>query len=199
MDLPQKVALLAAIGFFMVGLLTGVWKYVAIHRSPEAKAPNLRGYLPSELAALRVCLSPSGTHGRGEPATHRYRADRTHRYLNLLRPRGEYLCNPWAAQRYRQPASAPASTWRHHPTLLGNPSLHDRPYHRRDWREPRTRRRRRTGPLNRCHRPPASFKLSAMLYRPRSSSCSYGSSHAPLSWAATQRRSLPLSVRLRRP
>ena len=40
MDLPQKVALLAAIGFFMVGLLTGVWKYIAIHRSPEAKAPT---------------------------------------------------------------------------------------------------------------------------------------------------------------
>lgn len=39
MELPQKVALLAAIGFFLFGLLTGVWKYVAIHRSPEAKAP----------------------------------------------------------------------------------------------------------------------------------------------------------------
>ena len=39
MELPQKIALLTAIGFFLFGLLTGVWKYVAIHRSPEAKAP----------------------------------------------------------------------------------------------------------------------------------------------------------------
>ena len=39
MEVTQQIALLAAIGFFLFGLLTGVWKYVAIHRSPEAKAP----------------------------------------------------------------------------------------------------------------------------------------------------------------
>jgi len=40
MELPQKLALLSAIGFFLFGLLTGVWKYVAIHRSTDAKAPT---------------------------------------------------------------------------------------------------------------------------------------------------------------
>jgi len=39
MATATKVALLSAGVFFMVGLLTGVWKYLAIRRSAEAQAP----------------------------------------------------------------------------------------------------------------------------------------------------------------
>lgn len=39
MELTQKIALVAAVLFFLFGLITGTWKYILIHRSPEAKAP----------------------------------------------------------------------------------------------------------------------------------------------------------------
>jgi hypothetical protein len=39
MDLAQQIAILAAGGFFLTGLLAGAWKYLAITRSPEARAP----------------------------------------------------------------------------------------------------------------------------------------------------------------
>ncbi len=39
MDLAQKTALTAAMTFFVVALLGGVWKYAAIRRSPKAEAP----------------------------------------------------------------------------------------------------------------------------------------------------------------
>ncbi|MBT6179707.1 MAG: hypothetical protein HOI23_20875 [Deltaproteobacteria bacterium] len=39
MEFTQQIALLSAISFFLFGLVTGVWKYVWIHRNPDAKAP----------------------------------------------------------------------------------------------------------------------------------------------------------------
>jgi hypothetical protein len=39
MDLAQRIAILAAGGFFLAGLLLGAWKYLEIRRSPEARAP----------------------------------------------------------------------------------------------------------------------------------------------------------------
>jgi hypothetical protein len=39
MDLAQQIAIFAAGGFFLAGLLLGAWKYLAIARSPEARAP----------------------------------------------------------------------------------------------------------------------------------------------------------------
>ena len=39
MELSQQLAVLAAIGFFALGLLGGIWKYAAIRRSPSAQAP----------------------------------------------------------------------------------------------------------------------------------------------------------------
>jgi hypothetical protein len=39
MTVATKIALVSAGVFFLTGLLTGVWKFVAIRRSPEAKAP----------------------------------------------------------------------------------------------------------------------------------------------------------------
>ncbi len=39
MELTQQIALIAAMGFFVFGLLTGVWKYAALHASPAAQAP----------------------------------------------------------------------------------------------------------------------------------------------------------------
>lgn len=39
MELTQQIALIAAISFFLFGLITGTWKYILIHRSPEATAP----------------------------------------------------------------------------------------------------------------------------------------------------------------
>ena len=39
MEFTQQIALVAAISFFIFGLFTGVWKYVCIHQSSEAKAP----------------------------------------------------------------------------------------------------------------------------------------------------------------
>ncbi len=39
MPLAQQISLSAAFLFFMTGLLTGVWKYLHITRSPEATAP----------------------------------------------------------------------------------------------------------------------------------------------------------------
>lgn len=40
MDVTQKLAIASFIGFFLVGLLTGLWKYHAIHRSGDARAPE---------------------------------------------------------------------------------------------------------------------------------------------------------------
>ncbi len=40
MELAQKLALVAAMFFFFVGLLSGVWKYTGIRRSPDAVAPE---------------------------------------------------------------------------------------------------------------------------------------------------------------
>lgn len=40
MDITQKLAVASSMGFFLVGLLTGVWKYHAIHRSEDAQAPE---------------------------------------------------------------------------------------------------------------------------------------------------------------
>jgi len=39
MELAVKLALLSAGGFFLSGLLTGAWKYIAIHRSENFEAP----------------------------------------------------------------------------------------------------------------------------------------------------------------
>lgn len=39
MEISQQLAVLAAIGFFALGLLGGIWKYAAIRRSPSAQAP----------------------------------------------------------------------------------------------------------------------------------------------------------------
>ena len=39
MELTQQIALLSAMGFFLIGLLSGVWKYLAIRRSEDATAP----------------------------------------------------------------------------------------------------------------------------------------------------------------
>jgi uncharacterized membrane protein len=39
MTVATKIALISAGGFFLTGLLTGVWKFLAIRRSPEATAP----------------------------------------------------------------------------------------------------------------------------------------------------------------
>lgn len=38
-QLSVSVALMAAAGFLMTGLLTGLWKYLAIATSPQARAP----------------------------------------------------------------------------------------------------------------------------------------------------------------
>lgn len=40
MDLAQGIAIFAAGGFFLAGLLLGVWKYLAIARSADARAPT---------------------------------------------------------------------------------------------------------------------------------------------------------------
>ena len=40
MEFAEQVALLAAMGFFLVGLLSGIWKYAEILRSPEGVAPE---------------------------------------------------------------------------------------------------------------------------------------------------------------
>lgn len=39
MELARQLALLAAMGFFALGLLGGVWKYAKIRRSPTGQAP----------------------------------------------------------------------------------------------------------------------------------------------------------------
>ncbi|MEL6347639.1 MAG: hypothetical protein AAFV53_31315 [Myxococcota bacterium] len=39
MELTEQIALLAAMTFLMIGLLSGVWKYMAIRSSPDARAP----------------------------------------------------------------------------------------------------------------------------------------------------------------
>jgi hypothetical protein len=39
MTLATKIAIVSAGVFFMTGLLTGVWKFVAIRRSADARAP----------------------------------------------------------------------------------------------------------------------------------------------------------------
>ncbi|MCH8497414.1 MAG: hypothetical protein LAT63_02975 [Marinobacter sp.] len=39
MSLAEKICLSAALVFFMTGLLTGIWKYRHMARSPEATAP----------------------------------------------------------------------------------------------------------------------------------------------------------------
>ena len=39
MSLAEKYCLTAAFVFFLTGLLTGIWKYLAIARSPDATAP----------------------------------------------------------------------------------------------------------------------------------------------------------------
>jgi len=39
-DMADKLALLACGIFFLIGLLTGVWKYLSILKSPSAEAPR---------------------------------------------------------------------------------------------------------------------------------------------------------------
>lgn len=39
MDITQRIALLGAMAFFLVGLLSGLWKYAAIRRSADGTAP----------------------------------------------------------------------------------------------------------------------------------------------------------------
>lgn len=39
MDTAQKLSVTAAMVFFLIGLLSGVWKYAEIRKSPEAVAP----------------------------------------------------------------------------------------------------------------------------------------------------------------
>lgn len=39
MELSQQIALVSAMGFFLVGLLSGIWKYAAIRSSDDATAP----------------------------------------------------------------------------------------------------------------------------------------------------------------
>lgn len=39
MDIARQIAIFAAGGFFLTGLLTGAWKYFEIARSAEARAP----------------------------------------------------------------------------------------------------------------------------------------------------------------
>lgn len=39
METAEKIALTAAFIFFMTGLVTGIWKWAHMHRSPEATAP----------------------------------------------------------------------------------------------------------------------------------------------------------------
>ena len=39
MELARQFALLSSLGFFLLGLLGGLWKYVAVRRSPAGQAP----------------------------------------------------------------------------------------------------------------------------------------------------------------
>lgn len=40
MDLAQKLTVIAALAFFLLGLLGGLWKYAKIRASPDGQAPT---------------------------------------------------------------------------------------------------------------------------------------------------------------
>lgn len=119
MTVATKLALISAGVFFMTGLLTGVWKFVAIRRSSEARAPvyvdiahraallySFAALLLAKFAELSPYSSTVTTLATAAPIAFFAFAIFTYLVHGVLRDTDNQLAPPFVLGAWRMPAIA---------------------------------------------------------------------------------------------
>lgn len=118
MTAATRIALVSAGAFFMTGLLTGAWKFVAIRRSPEARAPvyvdvahrasllySFAGLLLAKLAELSPYTATVTAVATAGPIAFFALAIGSYLVHGALRDTDNQLAPPFVLGRRRLPAA----------------------------------------------------------------------------------------------